>query len=92
MRQFGLVAVFVLALSSGPAAAYENFIPLGHGYSPEETGVPDFASEKAQIVQQSDIFETEIYHQERETRVQDSYIQRFISNQETTGADYSIDY
>ncbi|MFN0193715.1 MAG: hypothetical protein ACKVP5_17360 [Aestuariivirga sp.] len=87
-----LVAAVILGGLSAPSLAYENFIPLGHGYAPDEPVLPSLSTERAQISQQSDIFETEVYRAEREDKVIDSFLNRFISDQEKVGGDYSIDY
>jgi hypothetical protein len=87
-----LAAAVILGGLSAPSLAYENFIPLGHGYAPDEPTLPGLSTERGQISQQSDIFETEIYREEREDKVTDSFLNRFISDQEKQGGDYSIDY
>jgi hypothetical protein len=74
------------------AQAFENFIPLGHNYSPDEQVLPEFNSRKDRINLQTDIYETEVYVEERSERADISFLNRFISSQESSGADYSIDY
>jgi hypothetical protein len=85
-------AALVLGANGGMAMAFENFIPLGTGYSTENSSVADLNTDTDKIIVQSDIYETEIYLQDRDARVQDSYINRFISNPESTGGDFDIDY
>ena len=86
----------VLAVISGlwpaSAMAFENFIPLGHNYSPDDQVLPEINSRQDRINLQTDIYETEIYVEQRSQRADTSFLNRFISSQETSGADYSIDY
>lgn len=86
------IALVISALAVAPAAAYENFIPLGHNYSPEEQVLPEFSGTKDQINTQTDVYETEVYVGERFQAEQDSHMKRFLNNQELEGGDYSIDY
>ena len=86
------IAIAVLLAAAPPALAYENFIPLGHNYSPDDQTLPEFSSAQDQINTQIDVYETEIYVQERFQRERDSYVRRFQNNQELKGGDYFIDY
>ncbi len=94
-RDLGLFLGFAALLSVGavsPASAYETFIPLGTGYSTDIDSVPSFDSQRGEIIQQSDIIETEIYLQKRKEQEADSRFNRFFSDTEISGADNSIDY
>ncbi len=93
MRRVSLVlACSLLLVLANPAAAYETFIPLGTGYSTDVSSVPEFDSQRGEINQQADIFETEIYLRRRNAAVRDSYMNRFSSDPEVSGGDYNIDY
>ena len=91
MRKFGLMLGLACVLAT-PAYAYENFIPLGTGYSTEIDSIPDLNSKRDVVNLQTDIIETEIYRKERENKVRDSFLNRFVSDTESSGSDYSIDY
>jgi hypothetical protein len=84
----------IIVVVSGPiaASAYENFIPLGHNYSPDDPSLPAFNSNRDRLNAQLDIYETERYVEEREKRSFNSYLRRFSSEQESQGGDYSLDY
>ena len=87
------VAAGLLALiQAAPASAYENFIPLGTGYSANVDAVPSFGSDEGQIASQADAYETEIYVQKRAQAEEDTRFRRFFSDSEFTGSDRSIDY
>lgn len=90
----GTLAVFAVISVVWPASAmaFENFIPLGHNYSPDDQVLPEINSRQDRINLQTDIYETEIYVEQRSRRADTSFLNRFISSQETSGADYSIDY
>jgi hypothetical protein len=93
MRTFSLLVGLVLATAVPPSAmAYENYIPLGTGYSSNVDSLPSFDSEAGQISQQADIYESEIYRQGREQQEADSRFRQFFSNPVSTGAGSSIDY
>jgi hypothetical protein len=88
----GLIVVAALAASTVSAQAYENFIPLGAGYSTDVSALPDPNSDQQAVTVQSDIYETEIYNKQREEQIHNSYMNRFFSSSENSGADFSIDY
>jgi hypothetical protein len=93
MMRMRLVFVAVgLGLSILPTHAFENFIPMGTGYSTDVDSVPAFDSERGQVIQQADIYETEIYMQKRREAEADSRFNRFFSDTEVSGGDSSIDY
>jgi hypothetical protein len=83
----------VLAVAwSTPVAAYENFIPMGTGYSTEVGSLPAFDSEEGQIAAQTDVYESEIYRKARSDAEFDSRLRQFWSDTESSGADVFIDY
>jgi hypothetical protein len=88
------VSIFTLALvlSGASALAYENYIPLGTGYSPNVESLPEFQSDQGRVSQQSDIYETELYMRGRKQVEDDSRFRQFFSDTESTGADTYIDY
>jgi hypothetical protein len=86
---FGLLAVTGFV---APALAYENFIPLGTGYSTEVGELTELGTEEGEIRQRADEHETEIYFDGREAAESDSRFRQFFSDAESTGADSQIDY
>jgi hypothetical protein len=88
----GLIVVAALAAGTVSAQAYENFIPLGAGYSTDVSALPDPNSDQQAVTVQSDIYETAIYNKQREEQIHNSYMNRFFSSSENSGADFSIDY
>ena len=92
MRGTLAILAVVSVLWPASAMAYENFIPLGHNYSPDAQVLPPINSRQDRINLQTDIYETQIYVEQRSQRADASFLDRFISSQETRGVDYSIDY
>lgn len=92
MRGTLAILAVISVLWPASAMAFENFIPLGHNYSPDEQVLPPINSRRDRINLQTDIYETERYFEERSQAVDSSFLNRFISSQETSGVDYSIDY
>jgi hypothetical protein len=92
MRGTLAILAVVSVLWPASAMAFENFIPLGHNYSPDEQTLPAINSRRDRINLQTDIYETERYVELRSQAVDSSFLNRFISSQETSGVDYSIDY
>lgn len=88
-RFLAVVAFLGLSVS---AQAYEKFIPLGTGYSTEVSSLPDLNSAAEAIINQSDVYETEIYYKELEAKRRESHLQRFMFGTENSGSDFSIDY
>lgn len=89
---FGVALLATTYAGASTCFAYENFIPLGTGYSTEVDSVPEFGTERAQINQEADIIETEIWRSKREAAEFDSRIDRFFSDAEVSGGDTTIDY
>jgi hypothetical protein len=92
MRGVFVVISLVFAGAVAPVAAYENFIPMGTGYSTEVSEVPTFDSERGQVIQETDLIESEQYRRKREAQAFDSYVNRFTNSQELSGGDTFIDY
>jgi hypothetical protein len=91
MRHYLFAAGLALALAA-PAGAFENFIPLGTGYSTEVGSLPPFDSYEGQIAQQTDIYESEIYGKQRRAKEFESRLRQFSSENDYTGAGAYIDY
>jgi hypothetical protein len=91
IRGFALGLIFV-AVTTSAAQAYENYIPLGAGYSSTVDTLPQFDSDAGQISQQTDIYETEQYKRNRKQAEEDSRMRAFFSDRNSTGVDNSIDY
>jgi hypothetical protein len=91
MIRICLSAAALVALSTG-AMAYENYIPLGTGYSTTVDSLPSFDSDQGQIIERTDVYETEQYLLNRKRAEQDSRLQNFFSRSESSGVDNSIDY
>jgi hypothetical protein len=87
-------AILLLACAAWPveAVAYENFIPLGHNYSPDDSTLPQFNSDQDKINAQVDIYEAEIYTRQRAAKLFQSRLDQFHYNQEIPGASTFIDY
>ncbi len=93
MRVLLVVAILGLAAAASPAFAYENFIPLGHNYSPDDPVMPDLNSDQDRLNGQVDIFESEIYTRQRYMKEQNTYLRRFLNSQQGTGGTSTfIDY
>ena len=72
--------------------AYENFIPLGHNYSPDDSELPAFDSNQDRLNAQVDIFEAEIYTRQRAAKSFSSKLDQFANDQELKGGSDFIDY
>jgi hypothetical protein len=92
MKNCRLVAVALFIGMVSPVSAYENFIPLGTGYSSEVDSVPELNTKRDKVSIEADIIESEIYRKERDSKARESFFRRFVSDHELTGSDYSIDY
>ena len=85
MRTFvksGLVLAVLAGFAAVPAAAYENFIPMGTGYSSDVDSVPAFGSERGQVSVTTDVLETEVYRKNHENAELDSQRRVFQSGNE----------
>lgn len=89
------VAVFAAALAAGavPAMAFENFIPLGHNYSPDDSKLPTLNSDEDRLNAQVDIYEAEIYTRQKIAKTFSSQLDRFANDQELNSRNRDfIDY
>ena len=88
-----LFAAAVALVSMTPAAfAYENFIPLGQSYTPDEHTLPKLGSERDRFNAQVDIYESQIYNRERNQKILSSRMEQFSNDHEFTGRSGFIDY
>lgn len=87
-----LLLFSLAAIVASPAMAYENFIPLGTGYSPDVSEVPAFESEDGRKIARSDSYETDIYLKMRKKIEDESRLRQFFSDRNSTGLDSHIDY
>ena len=92
MRIAIVLAVATLALAPAPAFAYENFIPLGHNYSPDDQTLPELNSAQDQLNAQVDIYESDIWTRQRAAKSFSSQLDQFSNNQELQGGSDFIDY
>lgn len=81
----------VLCASTLPAAAYENFIPLGTGYSTGVSTIPALGSDAQTLTTQTDIYETELYRKHLEDQVNFSHLRRFLQNSDSSSTE-AVDY
>ncbi len=86
------LSVAAVLASSSMAMAYENYIPLGTGYSPTVDSLPQFDSEAGEISRRTDTYETELYLLNKKRAEQDSRLQNFFSRSDSNGVDNGIDY
>jgi hypothetical protein len=89
-----LVVVVVLGMFVGAstAQAYDKFIPLGMGYSPQVSTLPELNSDLQQQINQADIYETEIYNKQLEQTRHNSYINHFLNDRNSGSSDFAVDY
>jgi len=79
MTRWGFAAVFaIVGLASNTAVAYENYITSGHSYTPQNIPLPPINSYESDFTQQTDIYEADIYVKERQRKILDSQLQRFL--------------
>lgn len=91
MFKITLTAV-VLVSTSTIAMAYENYIPLGTGYSANVDSLPQFDSDAGEISRKTDVYETELYLENLKRAQEDSRLRNFFGRRDSTGIDNSIDY
>lgn len=89
-----LILGFAAALAvSAPAAAYENFIPLGQNYAPGDDQLPPLGSEQDKMNAQVDIYESEIYNRGLQQKQFDSRLNNLLNQQEPGNPDDNeLDY
>jgi hypothetical protein len=92
MKMRVIVLFSLVAFGATPAVAYENFIPLGAGYSPSVSEVPEFDSQDGRKIARSDSYETDIYLKGRKKIEDESRLRQFFSDRNSTGLDTHIDY
>lgn len=95
MRKSVLLCLALAALPfglSGAAHAYENFIPMGTGYSSEVDSLPRFESDRGQVSVTTDVLETEVWRRNREDAELDSRFRQFQSGNELDSNSDFIDY
>jgi hypothetical protein len=92
MRISSLLLLAAVAFAPAPALAYENYIPLGHSYSPDDSVLPEFNSDQDKLNSEVDIYESEIYNRQRRAKVFSSELDRFKNDQEISGSSDFIDY
>ena len=73
------VVVAGLVVAAGAAMANENFIPSGHSYTPESSSLPPLNSYQDKVNNQTDIYQTEIWHKQYEQRQFDSNMRRLLN-------------
>jgi hypothetical protein len=86
-----LFAGAVLCTSCLPAMAYENFIPLGTGYSTDVSTIPALDSDAQSVTTQTDIYETELYRKHLDDQKNFSHLRRFLQNSDSSSTE-SVDY
>jgi hypothetical protein len=87
-----VVAVLALGLGGASAQAAENFVPKGHLYTAGEPSLPELNSDADQINNETDVYESQLYVLKRDRKILDSQLNRFFSDQEPPGGDFSPDY
>jgi hypothetical protein len=92
MRVTLAVLAAAAVMMTAPAHAVENFIPLGHSYSPDQPELPAFDSEQDRLNSQVDIYESEIYSRLRRAKIFSSQLDHFSNDQELKGSGEFIDY
>lgn len=90
MRILAVIAVMLAA--SVPAQAFENFLPLGLGYSTSNVGLSQLSAKDRSIISQTDIYETDIYQRQLRARETDSRRRAFSSDRNSDGISPSINY
>lgn len=86
MSTFRLAAAVVALLSGAavPVQALENFIPLGLGYTPERSELPHPNSAEDRFIGQTDVYESEIDRLQRERKIFENELSRFIDHDLST--------
>jgi hypothetical protein len=84
------LAVLVAVTVQAPAA--ENFIVRGMPYAPGDDQLPPLGSEKDELNLQTDLLEADIYVKQRQRKLFDSEMSRFINDQNLSGPEQSLDY
>jgi hypothetical protein len=89
--RFLILGCAVLALSSAPALAVENFIPLGQNYAPGDDQIPPIGSEQDRINAQLDIYQTENYVRDLREKRFDTRLNHYQTEPRNIGDEF-LDY
>ena len=89
--RFLILGCAVLALSSAPVLAMENFIPLGQNYAPGDDQIPPIGSEQDRINAQLDIYQTENYVRDLREKRFDTRLNHYQTEPLNIGDDF-LDY
>lgn len=93
MRYSLIAAAALLAVSALPAAADQNFIPMGQDYGLGNDAAPPLDSEQSKFNAQVDIYQSEVYNRNLSKKEFDSRIYN-LTNEENPGDldDDQLDY
>ena len=76
----GSAAVLIgLVMAAGAAQANETFIPSGHSYTPESSSLPPLNSYQDRVTNQTDVYQSQIWHHQFEQKQFDSEMQRLLN-------------
>ncbi|WP_395660131.1 hypothetical protein [Aestuariivirga sp.] len=89
--RFLILGCAVLALSSAPVLAMENFIPLGQNYAPGDDQIPPIGSEQDRINAQLDIYQTENYVRDLREKRFDTRLNHYQTEPRNIGDEF-LDY
>ncbi|MDE2446896.1 MAG: hypothetical protein KGO94_11995 [Alphaproteobacteria bacterium] len=93
MRLISVLCVVAASLlAASPVHAYENFIPLGTGYSTGVSDLPPPDSAAQALISQTDIYETEEYRRLMELHKFRNSLNQAGSNVNAAGPSDFIDY
>ncbi|MEI8180451.1 hypothetical protein [Aestuariivirga sp.] len=94
MRYSLLAASALLAVSSLPALADQNFIPMGQDYGLGQDAAPPLDSEQSKFNAQVDIYQSEVYNRNLEKKQFDSNIFNLTNEQNpgNPGDNTQLDY
>ena len=91
MRILIALSFVVLAFSTS-AQAYDSFLPLGLGYSTGSVDLSTLTPRQRAAINQTDIYETEIYKRQLRAKQFDSKFQNFQSDRNSNLTDNWINY
>jgi len=87
MRYVLTAAVAALAISTLPAFADQNFIPLGQDYSIGKDGLPPLNSEQEQFNAQVDVYQSEVYNRNLSQKIFNSRAYNLTNEQNPSDLD-----
>lgn len=91
--RYSLLAAALLAVSSLPALADENFIPMGQDYGLGQDAAPPLDSEQSKFNAQVDIYQSEVYNRNLSQKQFDSRIYNLANEQNPSDMDGNqLDY